>query len=308
MSYDPTQYSRLLQPYRRALVRLRLDLDFFLEESGPIIVVSVDHRTKSFERAAEKAQRLGINLSELDDLAGFRVVCGTQLDAKLLGHFFRNGLRGTSFNVLKDSTITRKDGYRGRHLVIEVPENHTGTWQPCRIEIQIHTALQNAFNRLSRAWLYSSRRALSEDLQSRFQAFAKKLSELDEVASNLQTELFSAAEGTRDDDSLTPLGYQVVLREVFQEESDEENAIWHTLYYRRCGIETCGELRGFFGRSDMLQLYDEWRASCAGDDPSLALAESKGMFWQACGTRMEWAKEFLKSRSASPPHMEDGSG
>lgn len=49
MRYDPPLYSRLLQAHRRALTRLRLDLKFFLEESGPVLVVGVEHRVKSFE-------------------------------------------------------------------------------------------------------------------------------------------------------------------------------------------------------------------------------------------------------------------
>lgn len=304
MSYDPIQYSRLLQPHRRALARLRLDWDFFLEESGPILVVSVEHRTKSFERAAEKAQRLGIEIAELDDLAGFRVVCGTEIDAKSLCHFFRNGLRGTSFEVVKDKAIARRNGYRAHHLVIQVPEAYTGTWEPCRIEVQVHTALQNAFNRLSRAWLYNSGRSIPRDLESRFEDFSKKLDELDEMASGLQAELLTSAEGTRDDDPLTPLAYHAILRDSFSEEGDEESAIWHTLFYRRCGVETCGQLRTFFRRPDITDLYGEWRSSSDGVEALRGLVVSKETFWQMCGTHMEWAREFLRSQRKSLP--EDG--
>lgn len=140
----------------------------------------------------------------------------------------------------------------------------------------------------------------------RFQAFAKKLEELDEIASNLQSELFAAAQGTRDDDPLTPRGYQAILREVLQEESDEESAIWHAIYYRRCGIETCGELRRFLGRSDILQLYAEWSARSPGNAILRALSGSKETFWQTCGTRMEWARQFLESQSEGTLPSEAG--
>lgn len=66
-------------------------------------MVTVKQRIQSFETAIEKAQRLRLDLYELDDLAGLRVVSGTRIDAETLCHFFRDGLRGTSFKVLKDN-------------------------------------------------------------------------------------------------------------------------------------------------------------------------------------------------------------
>ena len=86
MTTNPPQFDRLLQPHRRALARLQLDLEFFLEESGPLLVVAIEQRLKSFESAVEKSQKLNLELSELDDLAGLRIVCGTSIDALSLIH------------------------------------------------------------------------------------------------------------------------------------------------------------------------------------------------------------------------------
>jgi ppGpp synthetase/RelA/SpoT-type nucleotidyltranferase len=295
MSHNPSQYARFLQPHRRALLRLRLDLGFFLEESGPVLLVTVEQRIKSFESAVEKAQRLKLDLYELDDLAGLRVVSGTRIDAETLCHFFRNGLRGTSFKVLKDKPIARNDGYRAHHLVIEAAEDYTGTWQPCKIEIQVLTTLQDAFNRLSRAWLYKSGRDLPAELQAKFQAFSHGLEELDDLASDLQRHLLTTSEGSRDNDPLTPLAYQTIVREVFGEETDDENAIWHAIFYRRCGMQTCGDLRRFFGRSDISQFYDECRRCLQKDHYFWTLSTTRQEFWQTCGIRLDWAKKQVEA-------------
>ncbi len=299
MQFDAAQYDRFLQPHRRALARLRLDLTFFLEESGPILLIDVEHRTKSFESAVEKSQRLGLPILDLDDLAGLRVVCGTQLDADSICHFFRTGLRGTSFKVLKANSIDRSAGYRAHHVVIAVDEAYTGTWQPCKVEVQVQTALQNAFNRLSRSWLYKSGRELPQSLISGFGDFAKRLDELDQVASALQTHLFTSSEGHRDNDPLTPLAYKSILYDVLQEDTDDENANWHAVYYRRCGMETCGQLRQFFNRPDIQRLYDKWRMRSTENDLFRGFAETKQQFWQTCGTRMQWATTFLESQAST---------
>lgn len=299
MVEDSSRYEALTQPHRRALARLKLDLEFFLEESGPLLIIDVTTRLKTLESAYEKSKAMGLALPDLDDLAGLRVVCGTRIDADALCHFFRTGLRGTSFKVLKDNAIDRSEGYRAHHIVIEVDEAFTGTWQGCKVEVQIQTALQNAFNRLSREWLYKSDRDLPESLNSRFRDFAKALKKLDEDARELQIELFSSSQGQRDPDPLTPIAYRSLLKEVMNEETDGENAIWYTLYYRRCGIVTCGELRTFFTRQDILELYERWQAKVTDDHPMYTLVSDRQQFWRVMGMRPDWTREILDSGSCT---------
>jgi ppGpp synthetase/RelA/SpoT-type nucleotidyltranferase len=289
------EYSRFIQPNRRALARLRLDLQFFLEESEPILLVTIEDRLKSFESAIKKSQLLGIDISHLDDLAGLRVVVSTLLDAELICQFFRTGLRGTSFNVLKDNTIN-DDGYRAHHIVIELPENYTGTWQTCKVEVQVHTILQNAFNRLSRAWLYKSRKNLPVTLKSKFQEFSEKLQILDSVASDLQQDLFGKSVNHSDDDPLTSLAYKDILLEVLGESTSRENAIWCTLFYRRLGIETCAEMRSFFCREDIHQMFDDFKIFPSKYGILTDLAKTKEEFWQMIGTRIEYVQQLLQQK------------
>lgn len=75
MSCNAEQYARLVQVHHRALALLQIDLEFFLEESGPILLIAVEGRVKPFESAAQKSNKLNIDVSELDDLAGLRLTC-----------------------------------------------------------------------------------------------------------------------------------------------------------------------------------------------------------------------------------------
>lgn len=227
----------------------------------------------------------------------------TELDVNSLCHLFRDGPRGISFKVIKDNLV-RKDGYRARHLVIEVPESYTRTWQTCKIEVQLHTALQNAFNRISRAWLYKSGRNLPDPLRLEFQKFSEQLKELDIVASKLQQTLFESAEGSRDEDELTPLAYKVIVQEVFNEEATEEEADWYTLFYRRCGCETCGQLRRFFRRQDVHKSYSEVHSLIEDDSVWSTIVGSKQKFWHIYGTKPKEAQLILETlfKQGAVPH------
>lgn len=293
-----TTYNRLLQPHRRALARLRLDFQFFLEESGPLLIVSIEDRLKTFQSAMEKSQKMGIPVEQLNDLAGLRIVAGTSVDVDFVRHFFTNGLRGTSYTVVKDERVENKEGYRAHHIDLEIPEDYTGTWSKCRVEIQLQTALESAFNRLSRLWVYKSGRELPYQWEFRFAIMADNLQEVDKEAAALQRELFSATEGLRDDDPLSPLALHGLLKECFEETVTDDEAQWYNVYYRRTGAETCGQLRSFFLRSDISQLYDEWCEVIPPDSAFAFAANNKHTFWAMQGTRLDKTASILNEAKA----------
>lgn len=298
MHQNPPEFERILQPFRRALARLRLDFDFFLQESGPLTIASIESRVKSFDSASHKSQELGIDIQKLDDLAGIRVVCGTEVDVRAIAHFAKDGLRGTSFNTVKDRNIERDCGYRARHIVIEVPEDYTGTWASCRVEFQIQTVLQSAFNRLSRNWLYKSGRKLSDSTLAKFSQFSEELKTLDAQATDLQLTIFQNPSQNRDDDALTELGLRSLVLEYFDEDIDDENAIYSLLFYRRIGIETCGQLRSFFGREEIAEFFLKCQGAAYKDNALLSLAKTKHDFWVTIGTRMPDVCEAIEKLNA----------
>ena len=112
------EYLLFLRTHHRAIAQLKLDFNFFLEEVGPIHIISFEHRLKSYDSAITKSAKLGVPIYDIDDLAGFSVIVGTSSEQRTVRHFFRDGLRGKSFEVIKDQKISRSDGYRAHHLVL----------------------------------------------------------------------------------------------------------------------------------------------------------------------------------------------
>ena len=66
----PASYEFIVEPHRRALKTLELEWDFFIRDVRELNLFSVSSRIKQYDRAVMKASRLGIPVSELDDLAG----------------------------------------------------------------------------------------------------------------------------------------------------------------------------------------------------------------------------------------------
>jgi len=292
MIFNKKEYDFHLQNHRRALSRLRLDIDFFLEEVGPLHLVSITDRLKTFESATEKATRMNIPLTELDDLAGLRVVVGTLSEQNTICHFFRDGLRGVKHNVLKDKFISR-DGYRAHHIVLEIPPEYIGTWEACKVEVQVQTVFQSAFNMLSRSWVYKTERPSDESWYENFQKLSEQLEEIDNRANELQIMLSNI--NVSDNVPLSPLAFQAVVMEVFNESCDEDSANWYSLYYRRRSFENCGQLRRFFKNEQVEEVFQKYKARFNDDSELLgSFAKNRHSFWQFFGHNPKVGIEILE--------------
>ncbi len=59
---DTEEYLNLLEPHKRALAQLKLDLEFFLRDVGTIDVFSIQSRMQTLVSAAQKSTRLNIRV------------------------------------------------------------------------------------------------------------------------------------------------------------------------------------------------------------------------------------------------------
>ena len=118
-------YERIVETHRRALKRIELDLSFFIRDVGDLNVFSISGRVKDYSRALAKAKALGFPVSDLDDLAGVRVVVGTEAEVPIVLRFFSRQEESKDLKVLKTRIIKRKSGYRATHLVVETRSSIT---------------------------------------------------------------------------------------------------------------------------------------------------------------------------------------
>jgi len=165
---DLKQYLRFRRPYERVARQLLLEFEFFAEDSPGINVYSIQHRLKSFESASEKAVRLSMPIADMDDIAGIRIVVSTATEIDVIARFFYRKADSKDPLVKSDKRIDKKDGYRARHLVVEFEGHYTNSVHRTKVEIQLQTMMEHAYNYISRAWIYKSERALSEEWRSEF--------------------------------------------------------------------------------------------------------------------------------------------
>lgn len=77
-------YEREIEPHRRALRALELEWDFFVRDVSELNLFSTSSRIKQYSRAIAKSEQIGVQVSDLDDLAGMRIVVGTLAEVPIV--------------------------------------------------------------------------------------------------------------------------------------------------------------------------------------------------------------------------------
>lgn len=283
LMHHPTlaSYEFIVEPHRRALETLQLELDFFLRDIGELNLFSLSARVKEYERALGKANLLHLPVNDLDDLAGLRIVVGTQAEVQIVTRFFTRQEVSKGLRVLKNKKLTHDSGYRATHLVIEKPSSYHSSVFPGRVEVQIHTIFQHAFNFLSRNWSYKQPWDASATWSARFSELSRLLSEIDAEAERLHIEQAQMREAI-DAVNLTPYSVQLIVKAEFGETISIEDAVDSCRMYVDLGCKTNADLRQHFHDTRIDELYQTVQAGRAGAVFNL----SRYSFWVIFGTRI----------------------
>ena len=290
-------YSQLVKPFKRTLSHLLLEFDFFLEDVGPLNIYSVESRIKSYRKAISKAQRLGISVEELQDIAGVRIVVATKYEVEIIKRFFTRQADSKDAVIEKNQAVSKKDGYRSTHLVIQYRGRYSRSMHPSRVEAQIPTIFEHAFNFLSRAWVYNSDKSYSDGWKDRFEALAEGLEKFDRESSFLHTEVIHSSVCKDGNEPLSPLSYQHIVWKQFGEKIPLEHAVDACRYYTDIGCKSIAELTSFFQRSDIYGLWEEFSAVSSGINSAFSDICTKEAFWKLFGTRPHKAKDVIKMLS-----------
>lgn len=114
----------------------------FLDIDNPINQVST--RIKSTESIILKLQRKNLpltieSLNSLNDIVGARIVCDFLDNVYLVSDKLKNNKNIKIIEVKDYIKNPKNSGYRGIHLIIEIPVSIDGTLKNIRSEIQIRT-------------------------------------------------------------------------------------------------------------------------------------------------------------------------
>ena len=122
--------------------------------------------------------------NQVIDVVGARVVCRTEREQAALWDILSEGTEDTNLSVaeVRDySAQPKPSGYRGRHLVIEVPFDSEPS---VLVELQLRTVLQDAWCVLAEEHLFKPGQALKSDAQQErlSQVLSGLLAQADAVA------------------------------------------------------------------------------------------------------------------------------
>lgn len=294
---DSDKYSDLIEPHRRALSQLELDLEFFFRDVGAIDVFSVSSRIKKIDSAIQKSNRLNVKIDDLDDLAGMRIIVGTQNEIPVVEQFFKRQEYGKDLSLIKRNDFKRKSGYRATHFVVELKSSYKRSIHIGRVEVQLQTVFGSAFNYLSRSWIYKSSFKMNDKWNAKFLELSNVLSELEGLAGQLHAETIEAA-SLDDSAALTPHTFRVIAKEIFNETVKFDSAVDYCRWYWGLGYKTNGHLKIFFQDKEVHDLY-EYVHLRSPESQALSRLYSLGKisFWCTFGSRISFpgTREFIES-------------
>lgn len=292
---DNETYSRLLRPHRRLLRQLQLEFDFFREDVGQLNVFSVETRIKSRESALAKAKRFGVNVEDLYDLAGMRVVVSTRSEVEVVKRFFTMKPFLKTATIEKAEVVSHPTGYRSTHLVLAFSGSaERGSMHAVKVEVQLPTIFEHSFNFISRAWVYKSERSYTHDWRERFAKLSSTLAQVDEGASSLHEEVIASVTRGSADAPLSPLSYREVVQQEFAENISIEEAVDSCRHVVDLGCTTIGAFREFLRLEEMRKLWEEFSALAIVKPDAVTFTERRSLFWLTMGPRRDWAREFLQ--------------
>jgi ppGpp synthetase/RelA/SpoT-type nucleotidyltranferase len=282
----PNEYLALTRPHRRLLQQLVVDLGFYIEDVGPLAIFSVEHRVKSYESALTKARRMQKPVEQLYDLAGLRIVVGTEPEVAVAKYFFRLKEIVKDLTIRREWVVEHSNGYRATHLVVGFGGHYTRSVFPVEVEIQIPTILEHAFNFLSHSWTYKAARPPGADWQQKFRSVASKLRRIDIDLASLHDGAMSEKRA-EDAAKLTPFAYREIAQELFVEDVPLQHAIDFVRQVTDRGVSTNEQLRAFFRREDVAKAWAIFVGMAeAGSSFARSITESRVMFWHSLGLDM----------------------
>lgn len=290
-------YEFLVEPHRRAMIKFEMELQFFLQDIGQLSVFSITSRMKNYHSALRKATKLRIAVTDLDDLAGLRIVVGTRAEVPIVERFFTRQEVGNDVKILKHAVVKRSSGYRATHMIVAKNSHYQSSAFPGRIEIQIHTIFEHAFNFLSRVWTYKQAREPTPQWTKSFSRLSRMLAEIDSAAEELYLQLSEVQNGT-EQDSLSPYSLKRIIKEEFDEDEPLADCVDACRMYSDLGYRTNSDLRAHFRDNRIFELFDLNQRRCvSATKPGPLGGMSKYVFWGIFGTRIDTPgiKEFFAS-------------
>lgn len=193
-------WDQFLDPYKLAVEELKIKLKGMRSQyelhSDHSPIEFVTGRVKPIASILDKAHQKGISLdkleTEMQDIAGLRMMCQFVDDIKTVVELLRNR---NDFEIVEERDyISHKkaSGYRSYHVVIRYPVQTIRGERKILAEIQIRTLAMNFWATVEHSLNYKYKGLFPEDIKTRLQRAAEAAFRLDEEMSTIRGEIQEA--------------------------------------------------------------------------------------------------------------------
>ncbi|MBY0121007.1 GTP pyrophosphokinase family protein [Bacillus sp. S/N-304-OC-R1] len=193
-------WDQFLAPYKQAVEELKVKLKGmrkqFAQEGTHSPIEFVTGRVKPIASILDKANQKNIPLdlleTEMQDIAGMRMMCQFVDDIKKVVELLRNR---NDFEIIEERDyISHKkvSGYRSYHVVIRYPVQTINGEKQILAEIQIRTLAMNFWATIEHSLNYKYKGQFPKDIQMRLQRAAEAAFMLDEEMSLIRGEIQEA--------------------------------------------------------------------------------------------------------------------
>jgi putative GTP pyrophosphokinase len=194
------QWENFLAPYDQAVNELKVKLKGirkqYEETNQHSPVEFVTGRVKPVRSIINKAIRKEIPMtnieSELQDIAGLRMMCQFKEDIKVVVELLRER---KDFKIVEERdyiTYKKRSGYRSYHVVVEYPVQTISGEKKVLVEIQIRTLAMNFWATIEHSLNYKYKGQYPENIHERLKRTAEAAFLLDEEMSLIRGEIQEA--------------------------------------------------------------------------------------------------------------------
>lgn len=180
------EYNKFIVPYRSAMRIIvaqleNIQYDYKLSDKIRNPIDTIYHRIKTYDSAIEKCARKKVQMTELYDIAGIRIICLYKDDIWRVRDIIKN-LPGVFVQETKDYiSEPKKNGYESLHLLTSVETVSSEGNKLIPVEFQIRTANMQAWSQMEHRAKYKARVEPTDKIARKIQRASVLLRQADEL-------------------------------------------------------------------------------------------------------------------------------
>src|SRR6056297_3299304 len=191
-------WDEFLIPYEQAVEELKVKFKSIrkefrdMNEYSPIEFVT--GRVKEISNIIEKARLKKVEIEEIEDIAGIRVICQLVADIPKVVKIIRNR-DGKDLEILEERDYIKnqkESGYRSYHIIIKYPVNTAFGEKEVLAEIQIRTLAMNFWATIEHSLNYKFKHDIPIGVKKRLKNAGNAASQLDKEMSEIRDEIMEA--------------------------------------------------------------------------------------------------------------------